>query len=272
MEKFQYDNADSKPWADHSDPFLKTFYPQSWGKQNGYALFSPGIDRFILVDSYDPWIMLETSRVLSSKISNIVYVLDRPTELFDNSNCLYYSTKNKVDEKTYGGPTVMAHRQNSFMMKIRPDSIIKTEWPIDFNDPDRKNALLKLKDYAEFCLRVIHAITLAFNFKNPFPEKYYLETYFQNEYPSDFTVRADNTSCIEGMELLIKNILYSSESLNDALEGIHTAWRTYSQGDILGYRQSFYFFMGLEQPHDLEDLGKPGTIDKDRNDQTMWVV
>lgn len=272
MTKFPQVSADKKPWLDHEDPYLKTFYPLSWGKENSYALFSPGIDRFILVDTYDPWIMLETSRVLSSKISNIVYVLDQQSIEFDNDDCLYYSTKNKVNEKIYGGPTIMSHRQNSFMMKMQPGSIIRTSWPIDFTKPERKNALLKLKEYSEFCLRAMHALSIAFNFKNPFPEKNYLETFFRDEFPEDFTIRPDSTDCKEGMELLIKNILYTANTLEDALQQIEDAWRKYSQKDFLGYRQTFYYVMGLKQPADLEALGLQGTIDKDRNDQTMWVV
>ena len=269
MKKYQPVEADQSPWKNHKDPFHRSFYPLSWGKENSYVLFSPGIDRFILVENYDQWTLLETSRVLSSKISNIVYVLDQPTAAFDNTNCLYYSTKDKIKEKVYGGPTVMSHRQNSFMMKIRPESVIKTTWPEEFTSPERKAALIKLKDYAEFCLRVIHATTLSVNFRNAFPEKYYLETYFKDEYPDNFTIRADTTACDDGMETTIKNILYSADSIDEALEQIHNAWRKYSQVDMQGYRQAFYYILGLKQPADLENLSG---IDKDRNTRTIWVV
>lgn len=158
MTKFIQLPAEKKPWLNQDEPYHRTFYPMSWGKENSYALFSPGIDRFFLVDSYDPWIMLETSRVLSSKISNIVYVLDQPSIDFDNDDCLYYTTKHKVKEKCYGGPTVMSHRQNSFMIKIRQDMVVKKGWPIDFEKTDRKDALNRLKEYAAFCLRAIHAL------------------------------------------------------------------------------------------------------------------
>jgi len=272
MSRFNQVTASEKPWLNEEDPYHRTVYPLSWGKKSSYALFSPGIDRFILVDDYDPWVMLETSQVLSSKISNIVYVLDQETKYFDNRDCLLHTTKHKVEEKIYGGPTVMSHRQSSFMMKIRPNSIIEAGWPIDFNKSDRIEALLKLKEYSMFCLRMIHSLNIAFNFKNPFPEKHYLENFFKDEYPKDFIVRADNTTCTEGMVSLIKNILYSSNSIEDALDQIDQAWRTHSQNDILGFRQSFYFVAGLKQPNDLEKLGAQGTIDKDRNDQTMWVV
>jgi len=261
-----------RPWNDPNTGLCKTIYPLSWGKQNSYALFSPGIDRFFLVDSFDPWIMLETSRILSSKISNILYILDKQTPLFDNSNCFYYTTKHKMNEKYYGGPTVMSHRQSSFMMKIQPEMVIKTEWPIDFRSEDRNSVLLRLQDYSQFVLRVIHSITAAVSLRNSFPEKHYIENYFKNFSPSNFTARPDTTTSSDGIEHVIKNILYDSDTIQDALENIHESWRKYSWEDVLGIRQTFYTYSGIDQPEDLKNLGNPGNFDKFRNSQTMWVV
>jgi len=264
--------TNQSPWNDPNTGLCKTIYPLSWGKQNSYVLFSPGIDRFFLVDSFDPWIMLETSRILSSKISNIVYILDKETPFFDNSDCLYYTTKHKMNEKGYGGPTVMSHRQSSFMMKIQSDMVIKTDWPIDFIDEDRKQALLRLQDYAQFTLRIVHSITAAVGLRNSFPEKHYIDNYFKDYCPSDLVARSDTTSAPDGMEYLIKNILYDSETVQEALEKIHESWRKYSWEDVLGIRQTFYTYSGIEQPEDLKNLGDPGNFDKTRNPQTMWVV
>lgn len=261
-----------KPWLQSSSGMHKTMYPLSWNKKNGYALFSPGIDRFFLIDSYDPWIMLETSRVLSSKVSNIVYVLDKETLSIDNLNCLFYTTKHKMNEKFYGGPTVMSHRQSSMILKIQSNMLKKTEWPIDFLEPTRKAALLKLKEYSQFSLRIVHAITCAVNLRNSFPEKYYLDTYFSKCSPDEFTARADTSDFNDGMDVLIKNILYDSPSIEIALDQIHDAWRKYTYHDVLGIRQTFYQYSGIEQPQDLKDLGSPGEFDKIRSPQTMWVV
>ena len=272
MRNYPLVNEDQKPWLDNEDPFIRTFYPLSWGKQNSYVLFSPGIDRFFLVDNYDPWIMLETSRVLSSKVSNIVYVIDHPSPLFDNDDCLEYTTKNKQHEyNNFGGPKVNHHRQSSFMSKTGPDKIVKRGWPVDFESSDRRQALIKLTDYAAFCLRVIHALAISRNFKDPFPEKHYLENYFKGEYPEDFVLHADATTCPIGMDNLIKNILYTSNNISEALTDIHQAWRDYSQQDLSGYRQTFYYCLGLRPPRDLAALGFANDPDKN-NDHTIWIV
>jgi hypothetical protein len=190
----------------------------------------------------------------------------------DNETCLLFSTKHKMDEKQYGGPTIMSHRQTGHMMKIRPDVVYEAGWPIDFETTERKNALIRLQEYSRFALRVMHALTIGATFRNPFPESYYMETFFKDEFPKEFKIRGDTTGAPAGMENVIKNILYVADTIEQALEQIHDAWRKYSWNDISGYRQAFYYSLGLTQPLDLAELGSYGEFDKDRNDQTMWVV
>jgi hypothetical protein len=264
--------ASQRPWTIDEKPFHSTFYPLHWGKKNSYAIFSPGIDRFLIVDNYDPWTLHETARVLSSKISTITYILDKPTPHMTNDNCLMFSTKHKMNERQYGGPTVMSHRQSGIVMKIRPDVVYEAGWPIDFKTPERNDALLRLQEYSRFTLRIIHALTIGVMFRNPFPERYYMENFFKDEFPEEFKIRGDCTNAPEGIENIIKNILYVADTVDQALEEIHNAWRKYSQSDISGFRQAFYFSVGLTQPPDLAELGTYGEFDKDRNDQTMWVV
>jgi len=269
---YQQVSEKDKPWLKDNDVFHRTFYPTDWGKKNSYALFSPGIDRFLLIDTYDPWMLFETGQLLSSKVSNITYILDKDTPPMSNETCLEFSTIHKKDEKGHGGPTIASHRQSAAIMKIRPDNMIRSGWPIDFFKPERKQALEKLQEYARFTLRVVYAINISSSFKNPFPEKQYVENFFQNEYPEEFKLRYDTSSSNEGMPKLIKKILYEADSIEVALNEIHTAWRTYSINDISGCRQMFYYTLGIRQPEDLESLGGPGKLDRDRNDQTMWVV
>jgi hypothetical protein len=261
-----------KPWMSGDAGFHQTYYPMSWGKKNSYVLFSPGIDRFFLVDSYDPWIVFETGRILSSKCSNVVYILDQVTPDMDNSNCLEFTTSHKMVDKQYGGPIVYAHRQSTIAMKIKPNMMVHRGWPEEFQEPDRKAMLLKLQEYALFSLRVVHALTAALCFRNSFTQRSYIDTFFNGEYPKDFIARVDGTSSDEGIESSIKTILYESDSVEEALERIHNSWRSYTSSEVTGIRQFFYYNMQLEQPKDLYDLGNIGNLDKDKNQQTMWVA
>lgn len=281
MNKLQTDNtinypktvpASEKPWMDHSDPFIRTFYPMAWGKTNSYTIFSPGIDRFLIVDSYDPWTVYETGKVLSSKVSNIIYILDKITPDMTNETCLNFSTLHKKNEGGWGSPNIITHRQSVTMSKIPRDMVVELGWPTDFVSDERKQTLLKLQEYALFSLRVIYAINLSVNFKNFFPEKEYLDVFFHNQYPEDFKIHNDITKAEQGITAVIKTILYESNSTDEALTSIAEAWLKYANDDPSGIRQSFYKILGIEQPIELKNLGPAGWIKDRNNHQTMWVV
>jgi hypothetical protein len=272
MTNYNNKHESKTPWLNTTDGFHKTFYPPSWNKKNSYAIFSPGIDRFLIVDNYDLWILYEAGKVLSSKVSTMVYILDKITpDDMNNETCINFTTKHKKSEKGYGGPMIMSHRQSASLSKIPKDMIIDAGWPEDFADGARKEILIKLQEYALFSLRTIYAITLSVNFRNFFPEKEYLDVFFHNQYPQDLKIYYDNSSADCGIINLIKTILYESDSTEAALESIHNAWLTYSNNDPSDTRQLFYQILGIVQPTELENLGPPGFI-KDRNNQTTWVV
>jgi hypothetical protein len=264
-------NETKMPWLNIDEGLHKTFYPLSWYKQNSYAIFSPGVDRFLIVDNYDPWMVYETGKVLSSKVSTMVYILDKVTPDMTNATCMNFTTRHKKSEKGYGGPAIMSHRQSASLSKIPTDMIIESGWPVDFIDNDRKQILTRLQEYALFSLRTIYAITLSVNFGNFFPEKEYLDTFFHGQYPEDLKIYHDNSSADQGMINLIKTILYESNSVDEALKAISAAWLTYSANDPSDTRQMFYRMLGIPQPKELENLGPPGFA-KNRNNQTTWVV
>lgn len=264
-------NKTNTPWLDTDEGFHRTFYPLSWHKKNSYAIFSPGIDRFLIIDNYDPWMLYETAKVLSSKVSTMVYILDKVTPDMTNATCINFTTRHKKSEKGYGGPMIMSHRQSASLSKIPRDMIVEAGWPVDFIKEDRKEIILKLQEYALFSLRVIYSVTLSVNFRNFFPEKEYLDTFFHNQYPEDLKIYHDNSSAEQGMINVIKTILYEFDSVENALAEIHTAWLTYSTNDPSDTRQLFYQILGMPQPEELAKLGPPGFI-KNRNNQTTWVV
>lgn len=261
----------NKPWLE-ADGLHRTFYPISWQKENSYTIFSPGIDRFLIVDNYDPWIVYETGKVLSSKVSNIIYILDKHTPEMSNETCLNFSTLHKKNESGWGSPNIMTHRQSVTMSKIPSDVVLERGWPVDFVTDERRQILLTLQEYALFSLRAIYAITLSVNYRNFFPEKEYLDVFFHNQFPKDFKSRHDITKAEQGITAVIKTILYESNSIEEALELIGQSWLKYAKDDPSGIRQSFYKILGLEQPSELKNLGPAGFLKDRNNNQTMWVV
>jgi hypothetical protein len=96
-----------------------------------------------------------------------------------------------------------------------------------------------------------------------------METYFKGEYPEDFVIRPDITDAPYGIDVEMKKILYNSQTLEEALDSIHKAWIQYSQSELVGVRQAFYWVLGLEPPPEVKALGNPTW---DSVNYTLWVV
>ena len=171
-----------RPWTSTNGAH-RIFYPQSTGKQTGFSLFATGVDRFIIVDHYDLWAMVETGKILSSKFSPMVYIIDNlDSDLLTNERCLEYTTKDKKSDVMYGGALVYSHKQSSTLRRIKSTNIISAGLPPDYENPCRYDALKKLQDYALFTLRCVYAVNLANEFRNFFPETFYKENYFPNSF------------------------------------------------------------------------------------------
>jgi hypothetical protein len=261
-----------KPWL-KLDGFQKTYFPLAWGKTNSYTLFTPSVDRFIITDHYDLWAMVETAKILTSKISPMIYVLSKPNaDPMNITNCLEYTTRHKKDEPEYGGAGTNRHKQSASLKKIFTDNIIHAGLPADYSSPSRLAMLYRLQEYALFTLRCVYAINLANEYRNSFPEKEYVDAFFKDEFPADFKLMPDNTSAPYGIKHEIKNILYHSMTVEEALASIHEAWAKYSMTDVTGVRQHFYHIMGIVEPDATRIIGGPGQWNKQFHESTAWVM
>jgi hypothetical protein len=232
-----------RPWA--------RFYPASKDAANLYVLFSPVFDRFLVVDNLDPWIVVETGRILSSKVLTVAYVLEQ-SEL-NNDNCLLHGTEHKRGENMYGASSVNSLKQSVSMTEFGRNNVVHKGWPSDFSDVDRRQALEKLQEYSIFVLECLHAITIATNYRNVFPESDYLNEFFEGQCPEDYKVEHNTLK-------EIKNILYHSQSKEQALVSIDSVWPI----DTSGYREMFYTVSGFKKPKvDLTGI---------HNNYTLWAV
>jgi len=261
-----------RPWL-QLEGFQKTYFPSAWGKANAYSLFTPSVDRFIITDHYDLWTMVETAKILSSKISPMIYVLSNSSsDKMNITNCLEYSTRHKKDETGYGGAGTSQHKQSATLKKIFKDNIIHAGLPLDYAKPERLAMLYRLQEYALFTLRCVYAINLANEYRNMFPEKDYVDSFFKDSLPADFKLMPDNSAAPHGMKYEIKNILYHAMTVEEALDNIHAAWQTYSMKDITGVRQHFYHVLGIIEPEITGVIGKMGQWNKAYHESTAWVM
>jgi len=228
----------NRPWAE--------YYPANKNTPNRYALFAPPLDRFLIVDNLDPWLLFETGKIISSKIINVSYIL-KADEL-TNDNCLNYGTRHKRNEIMYGSSSMSSIKQSASMAFLKENEIVDKGWSKEFDTVDRKKAVLDLQEYALFVLQCIHAITIAESYRNLWPESKYLEDFFPNTSPAEFKIKFDPTEAPRGMMHEIKNILYHSSSITEARSNIDKAWIEYSQTDNASFRGLFYSASGLTPP------------------------
>jgi len=242
------------------------YYPASKNSINYYAVFSPAIDRFLIVDNTCPWIVFKTSQILSSKISTVTFILNQSAEPINNENCLNYGTAHKKEEHTFGGSNPNNHKQSAIMHPFYNNEVVEKGWPEEWDTEERKEVLFEIQEYALFVLKVVQSIKIAYSFRNIYSDSHYLEEFFIGQYPKNFTKTFDGTESPIGMYREITNILYHSEYIDDALEQINLAWKKYSELDVAGMRELFYKCLGIEIPNFNFDQNKIS------QDYTIWVV
>jgi len=256
----------TKPWLDLKDNKVSQFYPASANAKNCYALFSPPLDRFLIVDNLDPWIMFEAAKIISSKIIVVCYILnDSEVSDMTNENCLLYGTVHKKGENTYGSSLMSSVKQPACMTHFN-SKIIQLGWPSEFTTDARKEMVLKMQEYSLFVLRCLHAVTISDAYRNIFPESKYLHDYMSDSSPKDLQVCFDSTIAPTGMVNVIKSILYHSNSVDEALEEIRLAWEKYSKNDISGFREKFYDCLGIPMPEMAVSLKEIA------DNVTVWVI
>jgi len=254
----------TNPWEEDSN-ILDHYYPSCTDKKNNYILFSAAIDRFLIVEKYNPFILLETAHVLSSKIAPVVYVLPKEGiwkecwPVIDNKNCLLFSIPHKKNSvKATSGIDARQHA----VIEILNTKIYKPGWPTHFLQNKEKTILLKLQEYSLFCLRVMHAINLSLSFNDMYEEKdinerYYLENFFHGSYDNRFRPFSKDGLNKKSILILIKKILYDSFSIEEALSAIIEAWKQQSVEDLTDRRKDFFNIIGIKQPKELENFTLP---------------
>lgn len=242
-----------KSWLKPLEGIVPAYYPLYFKKINGHAIYLPGVDRFLLADTFDPWITLEVAEILSSKVPTQVILLGEGIPGLSNLTVLEHTIRDKTGLVIHGANILVA-RQTPLVRKIQGEgSIINVGWSDDYASPEKRSILLKLQEYGLFCLRICHALKITESMNNIVPHKKYIEDYFPGMVPQDFTVPIDQTEFPHGLGREIKQILYMADSVTDALTQIEKAWLEYSQA-IPRIRETFYKIVGIEMPASLSVL------------------
>lgn len=251
-----------RPWAHVNQGAHTGYYSLSYGRQNGNVIFSPGIDRFILVDNHDIWTVFETAKLLSSKIPCQVYVLGAdsgpsvptkwgPRHQFNSKTCIEYTFANKSNMKILGSSIITA-RQTPLLTPIKvPNAIIHEGYPVDYDNEQGRAMIEKLQDYARFTLRALYAIKFADACNNVKPASEMID-YFDSNLGKVIRNSPDHTYSEYGMLRTVKTILYHADTVETALDQIAQAMQDAPDQPML--RNKFYEILGIEPPESVANI------------------
>lgn len=230
---------------------MKQYYKTPNGDSRKYGIFAPGLDRFILIDDIDHWMVLETAEILSSKIPTMAYILPPLDFNIDNSNCLTYTLYNKTQERI-GARLTSIGRQNPALKVIGDKGKLVCEgFPEDYKTEEKQEILKRLQEYAQYVLNHVYAINMVNAFFNPWNSKNFLEKYIGNDIPN-FKTMVDRSTSASGVLNELRNALYLSVTIEEADERIIQIWlKHYHEQEYM--LSGYYKLLEQEIPKQLMD-------------------
>ncbi len=235
------------------DNNYKFFYKDSQGNRRRHGIFAPGLDRFVLVDDSDFWITLQTAEILSSKLPTLVYILPPSANDIDNKNCLDYTIFNKTQQKVGPSSITCARQQPILKILYDADTISYAGTPKDFED--RLAILNRLKGYADFVHICSYAISITESFYNVNDLQKFINQYTDVSWTADIAAAKDRSNLDKGLFFKLRNILYLSDTQEQAEKEIIECWKNYSY-DQTHLMIGFYKIINQNVPGELEHLIK----------------
>lgn len=243
-------------WEKTVDSEIANFHMNGFRRRtNANAYYSPSVDRFFAVDTFDPYTALEIAQILSSKMPGISVCILQATDVpMDNTNCINYTIEEK--NLTVGPANILYGRQTPTLSKIpRGVNIIRPVGHphVDFDNNERYQLFLKFHEYAKFTIQCWHAIKLTDALQNILPTETYAEDLL--DIPEDMNVPPDSTNGYLKISVkkYVKQILYTSNSPEQALDQIKQMWIDNDTGAIIPYRRTFYSLLELPEPEGITD-------------------
>jgi len=146
------------------EKMLDLYYP-GINSKTYYALYAPAIARFLLIDNHNLFCVFKTAQVLSSKINTITMIMPgiKNLPLMNNENCLSFTLNHSKFQSDISVNNLKQNPACSFLNEH--SKVIKTIFPIDFQQQQKKEKLLELQAYAQFVNACMHAtmLTSVFN-------------------------------------------------------------------------------------------------------------
>lgn len=204
-----------------------------------YAIYSRGIDRFILVDSTDLESTFRTAEYLSSKLPLTVYILNQPLP----ADFINYSIFDKTKEKI-GNSSSSVIKQAPILKFLNSENIVNSGYPEDF----KKNtvAIDQLLEYTQFVHEYNYAINLTEK-KYNYDSNNLLNTIVPEEWKSGLTYFPDRSELPNGILSEIKKVLYTYSDVASAKTKIDQLWIDHASTQVW-LKNGFYEILGYSVP------------------------
>lgn len=200
------------------------FYYDKEGNKKYNGIYSPGLDRWLVLDEYDYWVTLQTAQVLSSKIATMVYILPSDVGAMTNENCMNFAIIDKLDQKKGMGADLITSQIPTVRILREKRQLIDRGIPEDFKSLQGVTSLKNLKEYADFVHKCMYAIMLCSVYVNYHDNKTFSESFIPKSWLDQVWVYEDRSGIENGALTEAKRILYMSNDIDEAKSRLQSLW------------------------------------------------
>lgn len=227
-------------------------YKTESGEHRKYGIYAPGLDRFLLIDSNDMWVTLQTAELISSKIPTVAYILNDLAQGITDENCINYSILNKTNQRICDISITVAQQLPKLIL-LEDDGLIESAGlPEDFTSNEKKAALENLQAYTRYVHRLSYIINLQEAIGNHFDKRTFSEKYLPLEWRENLYLAGDRANKETGIFKKLRQVIYLSPSIDDLNIAMKDVWIEYviEQGPMMAM---FYKLLGQPVPEELKD-------------------
>lgn len=227
-------------------------YKTASGEHRKYGIYAPGLDRFILIDSNDIWVTLQTAELLSSKLPTVAYILNSSAPDLTTSNCINYAILNKSNQRLNDVPITVSRQHPKLISLGADDKIVDLGLPADFTTIEKQSVLLELQEYAKYVHKLSYIVNLQEALGNHYDNKSFSKKYIPEDWCKNFYIAGDRTNQNIGVFEKIRHAIYFSLTKEELDNTIKEIWLEHitEQGPMMA---RFYNLLGQPIPLELEN-------------------
>lgn len=227
-------------------------YITTSGEHRKYGIYSPGLDRFILIDSNDVWVTLQTAELLSSKIPTVAYVLSDQAVDINNDNCINFSILSKTNQKIGPSTISIARQQPQLNFLNNNNIIVDSGLPVDFLSSEKQQYLVELKDFSMYVHKLSYVINILEASYNSFNNKNFVNKYLPTEWHT-LEVCSDRSQSPISVFDAIRQDVYLGNSVVEINTLIKQTWISHilEQGPVMA---RFYELLSQPVPEELSSM------------------